>query len=318
MQTKFVLLTAAKNESEYIRYTLNSIVVQTILPARWVIVSDRSSDGTDDIVAEYEKKYEFIKLIRLEGEARRNFGSQVHAINIGYETLKGEEYDFIGNVDADISFADDYFERLIGKFAMRPCLGLAGGTIYEERHQRFQYRPGNSERSVPHAVQFFRRECFEDVGGYLPLRYGGPDWCAELISRMKGWAVESYADLIAYHHKPTLSGEGRLRGAFRQGKMDYSLGSHLLFEAVKCLRRISRPPVFAYALARFIGFFSSFCEQEEKQVDNDVIRFLRSEQIGRLRSFLFTGCKQDSWPFETDNYRAGRKVPSFFQSNYHC
>ena len=118
----YVLITAARNEEAYIEKTINSVISQTILPRKWVIVSDGSTDRTDQIVNKYAAKHDFIQLVHISGSTQRNFRSKVNAINIGYERLKHIEYEFIGILDADVSFKSDYFESILREFQKNPKL----------------------------------------------------------------------------------------------------------------------------------------------------------------------------------------------------
>lgn len=279
---RYVLVTAAYNEEAFIENTIKAVISQTLLPKRWVIVSDTSVDDTDKIVKEYAERYNFIELIRTEKNHARNFASKVYALNAGLERLKGDDYEFIGNLDADISFEEPYFSRLIGEFDRDSGLGLAGGFIYEKNNGRFTTRTNNSVRSVAGAVQMFRRECFESVGGILALKYGGEDWCAEVMARMKGWRVRAFPELRVFHHKPTGAGAGVLRYWFHQGFMDYSLGSHPIFVIIKCLRRLRTKPYFKGALARLAGFVCANYRREKRSVSTEFVDYLRKEQKARL------------------------------------
>jgi hypothetical protein len=202
--------------------------------------------------------------------------------------LKDTEYSFVGNLDADITLEPDYFSRLLEKFRLNPNLGLGGGSIYERSPAgEFYPRTVSTVTSVAHACQLFRRECFAAVGGaYRALRYGGPDTYAETSARMKHWQVSSFSDLKVFHHRPTNSAEGVLRGWFRQGKMDYSLGALPVFELFKLLRRVWVPPYVLGSMARCAGFVQSYLQREERQVPDDFIVFLRQEQKQRVIDFL--------------------------------
>ncbi len=281
-QPAYVLVTAARNEEEHIEKTIRSVFTQTILPRRWVIVSDASTDRTDTIVEKYSQRFAFIQLKRITDDHPRNFAAQANAINAGVVLLRDLDYDFIGNLDSDVSFEPTYFEKLIERFERDSRLGLAGGSIWEEDGGEFKPRKGNRVRSVAHAVQLFRRESFDPLGGYLPLPYGGPDWHAEVSVRMNGWAVQSFPDLKVLHHRPTGAAEGRLRCWYRQGMMDFSLGSHPLFEVAKLSRRLrTRPPVIG-AIVRLSAFTWAYCRREHRIVSEEFVRFLRKEQVGRL------------------------------------
>ena len=178
------------------------------------------------------------------------YGRLIKDMNISH----GLKYDFIGNLDADVSFEPRYFELLFEKFTCNHKLGLGGGFICEEKNGKFVGRTMNNLRSVPHAIQMFRRECFEGIGGYIPLKYGGPDWCAEVMARMRGWEVSSFEDIKVLHHRPTTSAEGYYRGAFRSGLMDHSMGSHPIFEIFKCFRRARISPIIIGSFLRLIGY----------------------------------------------------------------
>lgn len=282
----YVLITPARNEEAYIEKTIQAVISQTILPLKWVIVSDGSTDRTDEIVGRYLNKHPYISLLRRKGDLQRNFGSQVHAINAGYEKMQGLEYDFIGNLDADVSFQRDYYETILKRFQNDVRLGLAGGDIHEKNKGQFKARARNRPTSVAHAIQLFRRECFEDIGGYIPLKYGGPDWYAEVMARKKMWHVQSFPDLPVLHHKPTLTAEGRVKGGFRQGRMDYSLGSSPLFEVFRCLIRVGSRPYGLYAAIRMSGFMWGYIVREDRPVPNDFIKYLRKEQSNKIVSAI--------------------------------
>ena len=283
----FVLVTAAYNEEAFIERTVQSVVAQTHKPLMWIIVSDGSVDQTDDIVSRYAARFGFIRLLRITEEHPRNFAAQVNAINRGIGLLRQTAYDFIGNLDADISLEPNYFERLLDKFSDDEELGLGGGFIYERnRSGQFVSRPNNSCASVAHAVQMFRRECFDSIGGYVPLSYGGPDALAETMARLHGWRVEAFPEFKVNHYRATGGAGGRLRSAFRQGRMDYSLGYHPIFEIARLLRRIWTTPYVIGAAIRAAGFTYCYCRGEMKQVSDRVMYFERSRQLERLRSSL--------------------------------
>lgn len=283
---KYVLITPAHNEGEYIDKTINSVVGQRHLPSKWIIVSDRSTDETDEIVKKYMKEYDFIKLVRIDGNNRRHFGAQVRAINAGYEQIKHLEFDFFGNLDADVTFEASYYENILKKYQDSPKLGIAGGFIYEKKGEEFQSRPLNNTKSVANAIQLFRRECYEATGGYVELKNGGHDWVIELMARIKGWQVQAFPELKVFHHRPTSSAVGLIRGKFHQGLMDYSVGSHPLFEVVKCLRRIKEKPYLFGAFIRIAGFIWPYFRNEKRQVPDEIMRYLRSEQKQRIRKLF--------------------------------
>jgi hypothetical protein len=260
-------------------------------------MSDGSTDRTDEIVASYARQYPFIHLNRTTDEHPRNFAAQVRAINAGCETLKATAYEFIGNLDADVCFEPQYYETLLQRFDVDEELGCAGGLIFEEHRGVFRSRPANSRSSVAHAVQFFRRACFEDAGPYMALPYGGPDWVAEVRARQKGWKVESFSDLPVHHLRPTAGAEGLLRGRVRQGRMDYSVGSLFMFEVLKCARRLNETPRVLGAVLRFYGYLSSYVRGDPRPLGDDFIGYLQQEQAQRLCGLLQPGSDHPDMSF---------------------
>ncbi len=282
----YVLVTAAYNEEAYIEKTIQSVVGQTLLPRIWVIVSDGSNDRTDQIVQSYLVKYDFIKLLRVTKKEGHNFGAKVVALRKGAELLRGIEHKFIGNLDADITLESTYFEELIQCFGANPELGLASGFVHEDDGAGFRSRRFNSTSNVPHAAQLVRRECYDEIGGYAVLKYGGEDWYAQTCAKMKGWQVESMPQLKIFHHRRTGAGARPLRNAFRLGRLDYSFGSDPLFEIVKCVRKFRDKPCFFAALTRFLGFLWCCVLGEEAAVPREFAAYLRAEQRARLSSLF--------------------------------
>jgi poly-beta-1,6-N-acetyl-D-glucosamine synthase len=280
---RYVLVTAAYNEESFLARTIDSVVLQTVLPAKWVIVSDGSTDRTDEIVRQFSARHQYIRLLRVERSHLRGVVSKVNALNRGLEELRGVEHDFVGNLDADVFLPPSYFEVLMARFRSNPTLGISGGLIWEERGGGFRGRVSNRITSVAHAAQLVRRECYQEIGGYRPLKYGGEDWCAEVSARMKGWRVEAIPDLQVMHYRPTGAADRMLLHCFRQGKMDFSVGSHPVFEMLKCVRRVGQRPIAICALARFAGFCWSSASREPRLVSPEFVRFLRIEQKNRLK-----------------------------------
>src|ERR1035441_2668897 len=180
---KYVLITSARNEEAFVQKTLESVVGQTRLPERWVIIDDGSSDRTAEIVAGYAEKFSWIRLIRNPKREGRNFAAKANAVNTALAQSQNLKFELIGNLDADISFGPDHFEFLLRKFAENPALGVVG-TAYTEAGWYSMKDSFEGETSVHGACQFFRLECFRQIGGYVPNAAGGIDWIAVTTARM--------------------------------------------------------------------------------------------------------------------------------------
>jgi biofilm PGA synthesis N-glycosyltransferase PgaC len=280
----YVLMTAAYNEEAFIEKTIASVLAQTVLPTRWVIVSDGSTDKTDEMVESYSKQHDFICHLKLTRPAGRSFGSKVIALNQGSKLLDRLAFDFIGNVDADVSLGPSYFESLLDQFERDPQLGIAAGFIHEEQSGEFRSRASNRVDSVPHAAQLVRRECYEAIGGYAVLKYGGEDWFAQTCARMNGWGARALPELKVFHHRRTGGAASLLRHQFRLGRLDYSFGSDPVFEIVKCTLRVTEKPWLLGAITRFLGFAWSGICGEARPVSHEFIAFLRNEQRAKIAS----------------------------------
>jgi len=281
---KYVILTAVRNEEAHIERLIKAVLGQTVLPVRWVVISDGSTDGTDEIVKRYAQGNRLLQLLRLERRnPRRDFGGKVCAIHRGWEEIKSLDYEFIGNLDGDVSIERDYYEGILRKFEENENLGIAGGFVYEEDRGRFESRKYNTTRDVAGAGEVFRRQCFEAIGGYVPVPVGGEDTIAAVSARMKGWEVSAFPELKIYHHKKGSDVRGALRERFRDGAAGFAVGSHPVFEILKSVRRIGQRPFGISALVRLAGFCSQYCLGVERVVDGDFVKYLRGDQLKRIK-----------------------------------
>lgn len=286
IKNKYALITPARNEESYIELTLASVLKQSLPPIKWIIVSDGSTDRTDEIVLHYSKGIDFIEFISARSIGRRNFGSKVNAFNNGYRFLQNCDYDFIGNLDADVSFGSHYFERLLECFPKNPRLGLCGGIIQELVNGHYLTQ-NISKNSVAGAVQLFRRECFNQIGGYTAMPMGGIDAAAEITARKHGWDVMTFPELKVLHHRRVANAGGNIiRARFRQGRMYQTLGYHPLFQILRSFGRLLDPPYLVGSAAMMMGFLWNTMMLRPPILKPDVVSYLRDEQIKRLRSML--------------------------------
>jgi glycosyltransferase involved in cell wall biosynthesis len=284
-QSRYVLVTPARNEAAFIELTLRSVIAQTVLPLRWVVVSDGSTDGTDDIVRRYAAKHPWIELVRRSPRTDRNFAGKAYAFNEGYGRLQALSYDAIGSLDADISFDEDYFAFLLAKLAQFPRLGLVG-TPYKDTSM-YDYRFVGLDH-VSGACQLFRRECFEAIGGYQPVRSGGIDLIAVLSARSKGWETRTFTEKICRHHrKMGAAVHTGLRERLHRGKMDYLLGSHPLWELFRGVYQMKNRPYVVGGVLILVAYLWNMLRGVERTMPGDLMRLRRSEQMKRLRR-LFT------------------------------
>ena len=286
MTLKYALITPARNEAAYIELTIQSVIAQTVLPTRWIIVSDGSTDETDAIVEKYLRGRPWLELVRLPPRKERHFAAKVNAFNAGYARVKDLSFDVIGNIDGDVSFGPDYFEYLLGKFVSMPKLGVAGTHYIEGDFHSFK----DSYINVQHVngqCQLFRRECFEDIGGYVPIKGGGIDWVAVTTARMKGWTTMSFSERTFNHHrKMGTAGTSELGARFHYGKKDYFLGGHILWQLFRSAFQMAKKPYVVGGLALLAGYVWCWIRGVERPVSADLMRFHRGEQMARLKQLM--------------------------------
>lgn len=288
-QLRYVLITPARDEARCIEATIVSVISQELLPVRWVIVDDASSDETWDIAAKYARHYSFITVVRRPKCKTRSFGSKVEAFNAGLKVVENESYEVLGNLDADIVLKADYYSNMMAAFEREPELGIAGGVIYVPVRGRYETQDMSCD-SVGGAVQLFRRECFRQIGGYLPIERGGIDAAAEIMARMHRWAVRKIANNPVYEQRRTGFAYGRpWRVAYKEGGQYHRLGYSTLFYCIRCAYRIGDRPVLLGGLLGLLGFCKARVLREPVCLPADVVAYLRREQLNKIRKYLVSG-----------------------------
>jgi glycosyltransferase involved in cell wall biosynthesis len=291
---QYVLVTPARNEEDFIELTIQSVVRQTVRPLKWAIVSDGSTDRTDEIVNKYIAQHDWIELVRMPERQERHFAGKVGCFNAGFAQVKALSYDIVGSLDADISFGENYFEFLLQKFADDPTLGVAG-TPFSEGGETYDYR-FSSRDHVSGACQLFRRECFEAIGGYVPVKGGGIDVIAVLTARAKGWRTRTFTEMSCQHHRPMGSAINGSKWAanFKLGQTGYRLGFHPVWQVFRSLYQMTRKPYIAGGSALFLGYCWAMIRREQRPISEDIVQFQQRDQMRRLRGFLHLGSRDSS------------------------
>lgn len=274
----YAVITPAHNEATFLPDVIASMVAQTIRPVRWIIVDDRSADTTWEVLERETEKYPFITIIRRTGEKERHVGHNVvDVFNEGYAQLT-ENVDFIVKMDADVLLPVDYFANVFDHFDKYSDLGMASGKTYikEKNEWTLERIP---DTHVSGACKTYRMDCFNQMGGLLPLL--GWDILDGAKARMLGWKTRSYRNLHLYHLRKSSVAKGIVRGRLRTGLAMYTIRAHPLFVLGKSLFRCLERPYFSGLLIPF-GYFLSFIKGAERLQDPKLASFLRKEQIGRL------------------------------------
>jgi len=288
-RNSYVLVTAAYNEEKQIDQTILSVVRQTVLPLRWIIVSDGSTDRTDLIIQHYAAQYPFIVYKRLEktrggpNKYENTSLAQARAMDLARASLTDLDYDFLGNLDADVTFGPDYYEKILSHLYEDPKLGIAGGGAYSVLKDGRLGAGGFIQPDfVGGPIQFFRRQCLEDIGGYAT--YGHSDSVAVFSARMKGWKVRCFPEIHAYHHgMPGNSIREKVPICFRMGQMDYIMGALALFMVGRCAARMFYKPYVLAGLSMFAGYSWAAIKKKKSRLPQDLRRFLRADQKRKIK-----------------------------------
>lgn len=282
----YVLITPSRNEERFIEKTIQSVICQTVLPSKWIIVNDGSTDTTGEIVRRYLPKYSWMELVDLPVHRDRSFAGKVYAFNAGLERVKNLEYEVLGNLDSDVSFEADYCEFLLRKFENDPRLGVAG-TIFQEEGYSSATDSFEGQNHVAGGCQLFRRRCFEEIGGYVPNKAGGIDWIAVTTARMKGWTTRSFREKSFFHFRSLGTAErSLLASTFSYGEKDYYLGGHPLWEMFRVTYRMIKKPYVVGAVALSLGYVSAFLRRMKRPVSKELMRFHRREQMLKLKAIF--------------------------------
>jgi len=282
----YVLITPARNEEAFIENTLESMIHQTVPPLKWVIVNDGSTDRTSQIISRYLGQHPWIELVQMPQRRDRSFAAKVQAFNAGFDRVKDHPYEIIGNLDADISFEKDHFEFLTQKFAEDPTLGVAG-TIFREEGYSSDGDSFEGRKHVAGQCQLFRRQCWEDIGGYIPHRAGGIDWMAVVTARMKGWKTESFREKWFFHYRRLGTAERSvLSSLFSYGEKDYYLGGSPIWEFFRVVYRFAKPPFLVGGAALGLGYMWGFLKRPPRPVSPELMAFHRKEQMTKLKAIL--------------------------------
>jgi hypothetical protein len=209
----------------------------------------------------------------------------VLAFNAGYDKVRRLKPQVVGNLDADVTFEPDHFETLLSKAAEDPGLGVFGAPFREGNFQ-YDYRFTNIE-NVWGGCQLFRSECYEDIGGYKPVKGGCIDHIAVVSARMNGWKTRTFSERVCIHHRVMgTAQQGPIKSKFKMGAKDYSVGNHPLWQLSRAVYQMRNRPFLLGGLALGAGYFWSAVRRSEVRVTPGMVRFIRREQLNRLRKFV--------------------------------
>ena len=280
----YYIVIPAHNEEKFIALTLESLVNQTILPKKVVIVNDNSTDNTAEIVVAFAEKHPWISLINKTSEAIHLPGSKViQAFQKGLEALD-DNYDFIVKADADLIFPKNYFETIISHFKADAKIGMAGGFAYIEKNGNWILENLTDKDHIRGAFKAYRKECFQQIGGLKPAM--GWDTVDELLSKFYHWKVITDASLKVKHLKPTGANYNKT-ARYKQGEAFYTLGYGFLITAIasaKLAMMKKKPSLFIDYLN---GFWKAKSAKKPLLVNDEQAKFIRNYRLQKMKAKLF-------------------------------
>lgn len=281
-QFAYAIVTPARNEGKHLQMTIEAVASQTLRPSVWAIVDDGSTDNTGRLIDEAARKHPWIKAVHRPDRGFRKAGSGlVETFYDGYELVRYEPWDFVCNLDGDISFEPKYFEQCLAHFEADQKLGIGGGTVCIIVKGRAEVESkGDPLFHVRGATKIYRRACWEAIGGLV--RAPGWDTVDELKANMLGWSTRTFADVRLIHHKPTGNAYGAWRTSFKYGRAGYLTGYHPLFMFLKCVKRLRNRPYVIASVALWAGFLSGYLERLPRSSEPELIRYIRQQQMRRL------------------------------------
>jgi glycosyltransferase involved in cell wall biosynthesis len=281
---KYYLIIPTYNEEKFIAITLQSIVAQSILPSKVVVVNDGSTDKTEEIVKSFTSNHSFISLVNKTSEAIHLPGSKViQAFQKGLEALD-DNYDFIVKADADLIFPANYFETISKHFESDEQIGMVGGFAYIEKNGEWVLENLTDKDHIRGAFKAYRKECFQQIGGLKPAM--GWDTVDELLCKFYNWKVVTDATLKVKHLKPTGVNYNK-NARFKQGEAFYSLGYGFLITAIASakLAILKRKPLLFFDYMQ--GFWKAKMAKNPLLVTHEQVKFIKKYRWKTMKEKLF-------------------------------
>lgn len=280
----YYIVIPAHNEEAFIALTLNSLISQTILPKKVVVVNDNSTDKTAEIVMAFAKENPFITLVTKTSQAIHLPGSKViQAFHKGYETLD-KNYDVIVKLDADLILPNNYFETILNIFKKDTTIGMAGGFAYIEKNGTWILENLTDKDHIRGAFKAYRKACFEQIGNLKPAM--GWDTVDELLCKFYGWKVITDTSLLVKHLKPTGANYNKT-ARYKQGEAFYTLGYGFLITSIASAKLAimkKKPLLFVDYIG---GYWKAKAAKTPLLVTEEQAKFIRKYRLKKMKEKLF-------------------------------
>src|SRR5689334_3289144 len=276
VSNRYVLISPCRNEADFMRQTIEGVLAQSLQPTQWIIVDDGSTDATAEILREYAAQHAWIRIVTRPDRGRRSVGPGViDAFYAGYAAITCSDYNFLCKLDLDLRLPPRYFEILVARMNANPLLATCSGKAYVEENGRLINERHADDTSLG-MTKFYRRECFEQIGGFVrEVMWDGID-CHQC--RMRGWIACSWdePELRFLHLRPMGSSQQSIyAGRVRHGYGQYFMGTGFLFTAAGALARLNQKPYVLGSLAILWGWLKAAAQRRPRFEDPKFRRFLR-------------------------------------------
>jgi glycosyltransferase involved in cell wall biosynthesis len=281
---KYYIVIPSYNEEALIALTLQSLISQTVLPSKIVVVNDNSTDKTAEIVLAFAKENPFISLVNKTSEAIHLPGSKViQAFQKGFETLD-ENYDIIVKLDADLIFPPNYFETVITHFKSNSKIGMAGGFCYIEKNGEWILENLTDKDHIRGALKAYRKATFQQIGGLKPAM--GWDTVDELLCKFYNWKVVTDESLHVKHLKPTGANYNKT-ARYKQGEAFYTLGYGFWITAIAStkLAMMKKKPLLFFDYIQ--GFWKAKSANKPMLVNEEQAKFIRKYRLQKMKEKIF-------------------------------
>lgn len=297
---RYIAITPVRDEEQYLRHTIRSMLRQTILPVQWILVDDGSSDRTLTIINGLSAQKSWITAVHRPDSSRDSRSGvsgtddepvsyrrgtralqakEIEAFYEGFEHITTTDWDFLVKLDGDVSFGAHYFERCFARFARDRDLGIGGGIICHRLEGRLQAEV-TPRFHVRGATKIYRRACWHEIGGVV--KGAGWDTLDEVKANMLGWRTRTFLHLPVIHHRYTGAANGAWRNALKNGLWNHVCGYHPLFVLAKCVKRMFWRAQMLHSTGLLWGFVLGRIRRVPQIEDKALIRFLQEQQLRRL------------------------------------
>ena len=287
-QLSYVLITPARNEEAFIEKTIESVIHQTVLPAemgdrgRWI-------DGQD---CRDREPLSWTASVDRAGPRCRSGETAALRPRCRRSTpaMKGSRT--CGMKSSATWMPTFPLRRIISSFSCRkfsedPTPGCGRERSSGKKATVPKATASRGRSTLRASASCSGRQCWEEIGGYIPHRAGGIDWMAVTTARMMGWKTESFREKSFFHYRHLGTAERSvLASSFSYGEKDYYLGGHPVWELFRVAYRATKQPYIVEGLALGLGYCWAFLRRTPRPVSRELMAFHRKEQMAKLKAIL--------------------------------